>query len=515
MRELLLAFELTTVGVWLWDSRTNENFTSPSYAKMLGYSPGELAPRLDTFFELLHPDDRETVDRTVTGQRPVPESFEMEFRLRTRDGRWKWILSRGRVVERDKKGQPVRLAGIHLDIHERKLAEQARAEMENRYRTLVENQPDAVCRWLPDTTLTFVSEGYCRFYGQSREQLLGRPWLELVPEGALAEVRKKLRSLRRRPRVVRYSHQAMAVDGRVRYQEWVDCPLFDSQGQLTEFQSFGRDVTGQRLLEDALRRHQEDLERQVRERTAKLRQSLRDRSRQNRQITEYQNQLRLLAAELSLAEDRERRRIAAALHDGVQQNLFGLRTKVDLLQRLLKGRLQAQTDDLLDLIGRTMEDARSLTLEVYPPVLHEAGLTAALEWLTSRFEAEQGVSCRLEHEGAVELAVDVRGILFQHVRELLNNVRKHAHARQVVVRVRREGGTMRIWVLDDGKGFDPDSLDKQADHFGLFSIRERLRSLGGRMKILSRPGCGCQVCMSVPLRANRKRTSSRKRVSGT
>ena len=515
MRELLLALELTQVGVWYWDSTTNQNFISLSYARMLGYEPAELPPHLDTFFKLLHPDDRQAVNEAVAQRHPPPDSFEMEFRLKAKDGQYKWVLSRGRVVERNKKGEPLRMAGLHLDIHERKQAEQARAEVETRYRTLVENQPDAVCRWLPDTTLTFVNEAYCRFYGCTREQLLGRRWMELVPVEARAEVRKKLLHLRRRPEVARYSHQAEAADGQVRYQEWVDCPLFDSQGRLTEFQSFGRDVTEQRLLEDALRRHQENLERQVRERTAKLRQALRQRNRQNRRITEYQDQLRVLAAELSLAEDRERRRIAAALHDGMQQNLFALRSKLSLLQRSLKGRLRAQTDDLLEVMGRTMEEARSLTLEVCPPVLYEVGLAAALNWLTARFQADSGISCRLEHRGAAELAVDVRGIIFQHVRELLANVRKHAHATEVVVRVGRDGRLMRICVEDDGDGFEPDSLNERGDSFGLFNIRERLTYLGGGLEVHSRPGSGCRVCMAVPLRTPRTTIARGKRVSGT
>lgn len=126
----------------------------------------------------------------------------------------------------------------------------ALAESEARYRAMVETQAEAVCRWLPDTTLTFVNEEYCRFFGRSRLDLLGEKWLSLIPKGTRQEVIRTYETLAANPRVWTYSHQVISADGDVRWQEWVDCPVLNADGRLVEFQSVGRDITARKRAEE-------------------------------------------------------------------------------------------------------------------------------------------------------------------------------------------------------------------------------------------------------------------------
>lgn len=113
--------------------------------------------------------------------------------------------------------------------------------------------PDLVCSWRPDTTLVFVNSSYCRFFGKSRQELLGRPWVDLVPADQREAVVNAYKDLARRPRVYRYTHQVLA-EGGIRWMEWTDSPLFDASESLLGFQSVGRDISAAKLLEDQLRR---------------------------------------------------------------------------------------------------------------------------------------------------------------------------------------------------------------------------------------------------------------------
>jgi len=131
-----LAMEATNDGLWDWDMPTGQVNYSPGYARMLGYEPDEIGPHADTWLNLMHPEDREG---TLANQQRLlrhPGHFEMEFRMRAKDGHYIWILSRGRTVLCDDSGNPVRVVGTHVDLTERKNAEVVLRESESRYRHL-------------------------------------------------------------------------------------------------------------------------------------------------------------------------------------------------------------------------------------------------------------------------------------------------------------------------------------------------------------------------------------------
>ncbi len=159
---------------------------------------------------------------------------------------------------------------------------------------------------------------------------------------------------------------------------------------------------------------------------------------------------------------------------------------------------------MLKLIDEAVISTRSLTFELSPPILYELGLEAALEWLTEEMESKHGIHCRFEDSGQPKpLDHDIGVLLFQTVRELLVNVRKHARARNVEVSIKRSGANILIKVEDDGVGFDMKRLCPRGgkpDGFGLFSIRERMRHVGGQVEIKSAPGQGTRVTVTAPLR---------------
>lgn len=213
-----------------------------------------------------------------------------------------------------------------------------------------------------------------------------------------------------------------------------------------------------------------------------------------------------LSRELTLAEERERRRLAEHLHDHVGQTLALLRRKLTSLRdRTMFSGLEADLNEAVDLATRAVASVRGMTFDLSPPVLYELGLAPALDWLAERHDKQDGVRVRfLDHSQAIAVEPELRVLVYASVRELVLNSLKHAHARRVEVELRQKEGGLEALVRDDGQGFHPAGLDPRArSGFGLFSIRERLAGLGGRFELDSAPGAGTQASLWIPLREER------------
>ena len=228
-----------------------------------------------------------------------------------------------------------------------------------------------------------------------------------------------------------------------------------------------------------------------------------ERKKAEEEIRNYQKDLRSLASRLSLAEERERRRIATGLHDHIGHTLALSKMKVGELRKSTSSCPPDSLDEIQRLIEQAIEHTRSLTFELSPPVLYELGFEAAVEWLTEHLQEEHNVHF-IFHDGKQPKPLDenMRVLLFSSMRELLVNVAKHAKARNVEVSLRRSGENLRITVKDDGIGFDmskKNSYYSGMSGFGLFSIRERLQHLGGSLEVKSKPGQGTQATLIAPI----------------
>ncbi|HRU04492.1 MAG TPA: PhnD/SsuA/transferrin family substrate-binding protein [Candidatus Brocadiia bacterium] len=227
---------------------------------------------------------------------------------------------------------------------------------------------------------------------------------------------------------------------------------------------------------------------------------LAERQKAEEQVAAYQLELRALASELSLAEERERRRIATELHDRISQTLNVASMKLAAAPEAGAGR--ERLEEVRGLVDEAIDDAQRLTFELSSPVLYQLGLEAALEWLADQARRKGNLDVTFSDDGQPKpLPEDVRVVVYQSVRELLNNVVKHAGARRATVEAGREGALVRVAVADDGKGFEAGADAPRRGGkggFGLFSIRERMRQLGGTVRIVSRPGRGTTVVLTAP-----------------
>jgi len=359
------------------------------------------------------------------------------------------------------------------DITERKRAEEAVQKSEARYRRLHESMMDAFVRVSMDGWIQESNRAYQEMLGYTGEELLRFTYLDLTPDrwhAFQAEIIEKQVLHRGFSDVYRKEYRRK--DGTVFPVELRTFLLRDEQGGPSGMWAMVRDIT--------------------------------DRKRAEAVLMEQQQRLRALGAELSVAEQRERRRIAALLHDDVIQSLALARIQLGAAAQSPSPADSAKVvDESRKIIEQAIDNLRSLTYQLSPPILHELGLEAALDWLADQFASQYKFQCRFEDdEQPKSVDENMQSLLFAGVRELLLNVVKHARPTQAIVRAQKDGSTIRISVEDDGAGFDTARVVRAdgTGGFGLFNLRERLNYLGGRCEIQSEPGRGTKVVLIVPLK---------------
>jgi signal transduction histidine kinase len=290
-------------------------------------------------------------------------------------------------------------------------------------------------------------------------------------------------------------------------------PFLAEERNLLDFlaEMFHRSI-GRKMARQALLASHDQLELRVKARTAELeglnaalQTEIAERKRTEAEIRSYQEQLRSLAAQLSLTEERERRAIASNLHDHIGQTLALAKIKVAGLERTPAAEPSRRgLAELKDLIEESIQYTRSLTFELSSPILYELGLESALDALAEQLQAKHGIPISVASDRPQPLGDELKVVLFEAVRELLMNAIKHSRAGRIRVALGASGDVLEVRVEDDGAGFDPvpaAAAPGKAGGFGLFSIREGLRHCGGSFLVESAPGRGTRAVLTAPLRA--------------
>ncbi len=394
-----------------------------------------------------------------------------------REGRWGGELVHSRkdgskvstmsrwVLDRNAKGNHASILETNTDVTERKQAEQERTRLAS-FPIL---NPNPIIESSLDGTILFANPAALRLFPDLYQRGVSHPYVadwELLKDACT---------------LGKTVHRDVSLA-----QRWYQ-QIFHYLEDFQRIRIYGTDITERKLAEDALNRANSDLEQKVAERTHELAQRA--------------AQLRALAGELTIAEHRERTRLATVLHDHLQQLLVGAKFRLSVLGRTGEEAAN-EAREIEDLIDESIRSSRSLTAELSPPILHNAGLNAGLEWLGRRMADTQGLFVDLKAEKLVSLPDDITILLFQSIRELLFNVAKHAKAHSARVELRYMGGTIQATILDQGVGFDPNSLPPAGEGgrgFGLFSVRERVELFGGKLEVKSSPGKGTRLIISVPI----------------
>lgn len=224
------------------------------------------------------------------------------------------------------------------------------------------------------------------------------------------------------------------------------------------------------------------------------------------QVSFRTSQVRDLAKELTLAEQKQRQRLSVILHEDLQQTLFAVKTRINLLRDTLNG---AKTEDLDEdikelekLMMKALGTTKGLAVEFNPPVLQNEGLDASLRWLAYHIHKRYGLSIDVDiADGFVMVREEERTLIVNLIRELLLNVVQHAGTGKAYVSVNQDGGHIFIGIEDKGVGFDIENekkIGRGMTHMGLFGIEERIRLFGGTFQIQSNIGKGTKIIIQLP-----------------
>jgi PAS domain S-box-containing protein len=290
-------------------------------------------------------------------------------------------------------------------------------------------------------------------------------------------------------------------------------PIRDNAGAIIGAVVAMNDITDLKRMETELRDSRAELELQVQERTAELsrtvvtlHEEVVQRMEVEKDLRRHSDELRALASELTLAEQRERMRLAQVLHDGLQQILVGAKLRASIIGN--RSDLRQEVVGLTEILDSAIETSRSLTAELSPPILHQGGLVPSLEWLAGWMHDKYGLTVNLAVREKIDpVSEEMTIFLFQATRELLFNVVKHANVKTANVGIVQSDDQIRLMIEDSGIGFDPNMPrheGKGSGGFGLFSIRERIHLLGGRMEIDSASGQGSRFKLVLPIPPSQK-----------
>lgn len=394
------------------------------------------------------------------------------------------------------------IANVLGSAIQRAQAEEALRESEGRFRFMADAAPVLIWMAGRDKLCTYFNRQWLEYTGRTMEQELGNGWTESVHPEDLQRVWQTYSSASDRQEEFRLEYRLRRADGQYRWIFDHGVPYGGPEESFLGYIGGCIDITDRMEAEQRMASLNETLEERVVERTAIAEQ----RSRQ----------LRALAAELTQAEQKERRRLAQLLHDHLQQILVAAKFKVSMFQNeMADSNGHPQLQEIDDLLHQAIEASRSLTVELSPPILYDGGLAPALPWLARWMNEKHGFKVLIEADPEAEpKGEEVRVLLFQAVRELLFNAVKHSKVKEANVTMKRlDPEHLQVVVEDKGSGFDPTNLDRRESlnqGFGLFSIRERLGHLGGRLDIESSLGKGTRLTLVAPIRPTSAKLTAEK-----
>lgn len=467
------ALEGAGEGVWDWNVMSNAVHFSIRWKQMLGYAKDEIEGTYDAWESRVHPDDKPSVmaklHACLEGKTLV---YLSEYRIRNKDGNWKWNLARGMVISRDAAGQARRMIGTQADITERKQAEQSQL-----YK-IVEAAPDPMLLIGNDGIIAFANGAAQGTFGYALKEFTGMNVDDLVPSysrSSHARYRKDFETKRtQHPSDLKRPLTAVYKDG-TEFSVEISLSLISMDGQPVVIASI-RDIT-------------------ERKRAAEL-------------LQQSFIQLRRLSDHQEYIKEEERKRIAQDIHDDLGQNLLALKMDVDTLYMRTAERhpkLHQRVSLAINNINATIKSVKSIMNDLRPDAL-ELGLYPAVEWQIKQFERRNGIACKLVTIAQkIEFGLNAAqtAAIFRILQESLANIARHSHATKVDITLRQDEECFLMEVKDNGKGLQPGDRRK-ANSFGLMGIRERIHALGGELIISSTPGNGTVLSISIPAHPSRQ-----------
>src|SRR5579864_8294731 len=472
---LRLAQQAARIGTFDWNVRTGVNTWTPELEAMYGLPPGSFGGTQTAFENLVHPDDRAGVVKLVDTAMKSGQPTKSEWRVVWADGSVHWIAGRWQVFM-DASGEPSKMIGVNIDVTERKLADEARFEVnrtleaqrallqarEELLKIFVKHVPAAVAMLDRDMRYLQVSDRWCADFSLDSSQILGRSHYEVFPD--LPERWKEIHRRCLAGETLRAEEDAWDREGNTIWSRWEIRPWKTPSGDIGGILIFSEDITRRRQIEESL------LE---------------------------------IPRRLIEAQEQERTRIGRELHDDIGQRLALLAVELQQLHEnsLILPEVRSRMSVLQKQTSEISADIQSLSHELHAAKLQYLGITAAMRGFCREFGEQHKVEIDFQnHDMPGPLSADISLCFFRVLQEALHNAAKHSGVRHFEVRLWGTSDDIHLTVRDSGAGFDGEAA-KSSRGVGLISMEERLKLVNGTLSIESQPRSGTTVHARVPFNA--------------
>src|SRR4029077_8901024 len=468
---LRLAQQIAHVGSFEWNIQTGVNTWTPELEAMYSLQPGTFSGTQTAFENLVHPDDRAGVIKLVAAAMKSGQPTQGEWRVVWADGSVHWIAGRWQVFM-GASGEPSKMIGVNIDVTERKLADEARLEVnrtleaqaallqsrEELLKIFVEKVPAAVAMLDRDMRYLQVSDRWCSDNSVEASELLGRS-RELFPERPDRWQEAHSRALQ--GETLRADEDRWESGGSTRWARWEVRPWRAADGTVGGILILTEDITRRKQMEEAL-------------------------SGMSRKLIESQEQ--------------ERTRIGRELHDDVGQRLALLAVQLQQLNEnsLILPEVRSRMGELQKQASEIAADIQSLSHELHSAKLQYLGIAAAMRGFCRDFGKQQKVEIDFQTRDLPSpLSPDISLCFFRVLQEALHNSAKHSGVRYFEVRLWGTSYEIHLTVRDSGTGFDRGAA-RESRGLGLISMEERLKLLKGPLSIDSQPNRGTTIHARVP-----------------
>jgi len=467
-------FNQAAIGIALVDFSGRPQQCNPALEKLLGYSEAELCQM--TFPEFTHPDDLQAdldlYTRLVAGEQ---DHYQLEKRYIRKDGKIVWTRLTISLVRVEATASPMVIAMVE-DISKQKQAEQALQRSEARLRRSLAAARMGAWEWDVKTSKVDWSEDLPSLYGLAPGEFGGTldAFFELVEPADRQRVHFEIQQALENPNVqYRSEFRVHWPSSAVRWLEGRGEVVRDAEGKPLAMMGTVVDVTERKQAEEGLSQAQE---------------------RELRSHEEF-------ARQLLNAEEQERQRLAAELHDGLGQSLSIIKNKSDLLlkPRGLPKPVALKLSAISKATSDAIEELRTLVRNLRPIQIEQLGLTDSIRELVDTVAQSTSIYLERRIENVDDAIVGPAATqLYRIIQEALNNLIKHSNANRARLSLERDIQCVRLRVSDDGKGFDPAKVSLRGG-FGLKNIQERAGMIGGKANIETGPGAGTELVVEVPL----------------